>query len=166
MCHNSYLSNTLFIFLFFTYVIPGYLAHPPAFTFFPSSVFQSWAVSSLCVSSCTAGTTKWHTENKKKKKSNCCCHVRAARDWKVVKRSPERSGFFFFCCWFFFSSPSCQTGLNTVFRIVTQRHTITVIDIQLCTSSLFIFSWHAAVCWCCSAMVDSHRVPLRMWCLK
>lgn len=79
--------------------------------FFPSSVFQSWAVSSSALppSSCTASTTKWHTESKK---SNCYCHSVAAWDWKIVKRSPEPS----------FSSPSCQTGLNTVFSVVTQTH--------------------------------------------
>lgn len=43
---------------------------------------------------------------------------------------------------------SCQTGLNTVFSVVTLRHTITIIDVQLRTSSLYIFSRRAAACSC------------------
>lgn len=123
---------------------------PLAFTFFLSSVFQSWAVWSLCVSSLLLH----HEHNKVTHWERKFQLLLSCQNCLRLEGCQEVSRTELFSC-------SCQTGLNTVFSVVTQRHTITIIDIQLCTL-LYIFSWSAAVGSCSSVMVHLHPVQLRM----
>lgn len=124
---------------------------------FPSSVFESWAVSSLCVSSLLLHREHDKVAHGEQKNPIAIVMSELLETGKLSRGLQNRA-----------PPPlsSCQTGLNTVFRVVTQRHTITIIDIQLCTSSLYIFSWRAAVCSCSSVMVQSHPVLLGMRCIK
>lgn len=143
--HKFYLSNTYsaFLLVYFLLTVCNLLPSP--------SVFQSWAVSSLCVSSLLLHREHNKVTHGEQKNPIAIVMSELLKTGRLSRGLQNRA-----------PRSSCQTGLNTVFRVVTQRHTITIIDIQLCTSSLYIFSWRAAVCSCSSVMVHLHPVLLGM----
>lgn len=138
LCHNSYLSHARSN--FFSYTIPWYLAQPPPS---PSSQHQSFNQKlSYPLHLLPPPPPCAQQSDTLRAKNPIAIVTSELLQTGRLSRGLQNRAFL----------PSCQTGLNTVFSVVTQRHTIAIIDIQLRTSSLYIFSWRAAVCSCCTSV--------------
>lgn len=109
---------------------------PPAITFSSLISLSIRGCLILCFSSLLLHRQHNKVTHREQKKKNPIAIVTSEPpEPGRLSRGPQKPAFL----------PSCQAGLNTVFSVVTQRHTITVIDVELCTSTLNIVSRRSSV---------------------